>query len=54
MTRKPTDVINKQHLCLDRETRSVGFYSVQSLGLSFTLPLGLVICPYRDYFSTGL
>jgi hypothetical protein len=37
MTRKPTDVINEQNLCLDREIPSLGFYSVQSEGLSFTL-----------------
>jgi hypothetical protein len=50
MTRKPTDVTNEQNLCLDRETRTLGFYSVQCLGLSFTLRLGLVICPYHAYF----
>jgi hypothetical protein len=49
MTRKPTDVIKGQNLCLDRATRSLGFYSVQPVKLSFTLPLGLVICPYHAY-----
>ena len=53
MTRKPTDAINEQNLCLDRETHSLGFYSVQSVGLCFTLPRGLVICPYDAYFYIG-